>query len=163
MKVKKRNGNIVDFNKNKIVIAILKAMRVGNKISKEIAMGIANEIEKKYTDIVTISQIEADVFNLLIEHGQKNTARAYEGYRSIREFQRNCDSDVARQISTLLGGKSEYWNEENSNKDAQKVTTQRDYMAGIVSTDMTRRYLLPPDIVQAHDQGILHFHKKIVA
>ena len=53
---------------------------------------------------------------------------------------------------------SEYWNTENSNKDAKVVTTQRDYLAGITSTDITRRFLLPEDIVQAHDDGIIHFH-----
>lgn len=158
MKVKKRNGNIVDFNKMKIVIAILKAMRVGNKISKEIAMDIANEIEKKYTDIVTISQIEADVFNLLIEHGQKNTARAYEGYRSIREFQRNCDSDLETQLSSMLSGKNEYWHTENSNKDADLVTTKRDYMAGIISKHIAKKHIFSPDVIQADKEAVIKIH-----
>lgn len=58
----------------------------------------------------------------------------------------------------MLIGTSEYWKSENSNKNPKRVTTHRDYMAGIVSTDATRRYLLPPEIVQAHDEGICHFH-----
>ena len=58
----------------------------------------------------------------------------------------------------MLNGTSEYWNEENSNKNAVLVTTQRDYMAGIESEDITRRMLLPPDVIQAHDEGIIHFH-----
>ena len=63
----------------------------------------------------------------------------------------------------MLGGNSEYWNRENSNKDAFVATVQRDYLAGITSTDLTRRILLPEHIVKAHDEGILHFHKNIVA
>ena len=89
---------------------------------------------------------------------QKLTARAYEGYRSIREFQRKNVNTTDEEISELLTGTSEYWASENSNKDEKLVTTQRDYMAGIVSKDMSRRYLLSPEIVQAHDEGIIHFH-----
>ena len=63
-----------------------------------------------------------------------------------------------KQISELLSGTSEYWNEENSNKDAKVVTTLRDYMAGIISTDMCRKYMFSPEIVQAHDSGIIHIH-----
>ena len=58
----------------------------------------------------------------------------------------------------MVSGQNEYWNTENSNKNAKEIKTQRDYMAGIVSTDITKRFLLSPDIVQAHDAGILHFH-----
>lgn len=158
MKVKKRNGNIVEFQKNKIVIAILKAMRVGNKISKEIATEIADEIEKKYTDLVTISQIEADVFNLLIKHGQQTTARVYEGYRSIREFQRNCDSELEKQLSSMLDGKNEYWSTENSNKDADLVTTKRDYMAGIISKHIAKKSILSPDVIQADKEAVIKVH-----
>ena len=58
----------------------------------------------------------------------------------------------------MIDGESEYWNTENSNKNAKVVTTQRDYLAGITSTDITRRFLLPEDVVKAHDEGIIHFH-----
>ena len=63
-----------------------------------------------------------------------------------------------KQIQELLSGTSDYWNNENSNKNSKLLTTQRDYMAGIVSTDITRRFLLPPEVVQAHDDGLIHFH-----
>lgn len=63
-----------------------------------------------------------------------------------------------KTIAELLNGTSEYWNNENSNKDAKTVTVQRDYIAGITSTDITRRFLLPEDVVQAHDEGVIHFH-----
>lgn len=165
MKVKKRNGNIVDFDKNKIVVAIMKAMKFCGNVSKNVANLIANTIEKSHIndDIISISMIESEVFSLLVDNDKKAVARAYEGYRAIREFQRNASSDIETQINELLEGASDYWNNENSNKNEKLVTTQRDYMAGIVSTNITRKYLLTPDIIQAHDAGILHFHKLIVA
>ena len=123
-------------------------------------MDIADEIyeECKNQQEISVSEIEEKVFDKLITKKQRLTARAYEGYRSIREFQRDNDNTTDEAVREMLTGTSEYWNEENSNKNPRLVTTQRDYMAGIVSTDMTRRFLLPPEIVQAHDDGIIHFH-----
>ena len=160
-KVIKRDCTEVDFQKGKISNAILKAMKNGSGIVKpKIAEDIADEIydECKDKDEVSISDIEQSVFDKLISKKQRLTARAYEGYRSIREFQRDNANTTDEQISELLDGTSDYWNNENSNKNAKLVTVQRDYMAGIVSTDITRRYLLTPEIVQAHDEGIIHFH-----
>lgn len=162
MKVEKRDGRIVEFDKSKINTAILKAMRAGNTYSEKIADSITNEIEKELQeadkDIVTIKEIENLVFYKLIAHKQKLTAKSYEGYRSIREFQRNNKNTVDEELDELLSGTSDYWNNENSNKNAKLVTTQRDYMAGIVSKDISRRFLIPPDVIQAHDDGILYFH-----
>lgn len=157
----KRNGDKVNFDKNKISSAILKAMKNGSGIIKpKIAESIANEIEQENEDKqeLKISDIETLVYSKLISKKQKLTAKAYEGYRSIREFQRDSVNTVDKQIQELLHGTSEYWNEENSNKNATLLTTQRDYMAGILSTDITRRFLLSPRVVQAHDEGIIHFH-----
>ena len=158
--VRKRNGKLCDFDVNKVYVAIMKAMKSGNKISKEVAVSISNYIEDKYKnrDIVEISEIESDVFSQLCARGNSLTAKAYEGYRAIREFQRNSDSDLECQLNTMLTGTSEFWKTENSNKNAVLVTTQRDYMAGIVSKHIARKFLLPPDIVQAHDLGIIHQH-----
>ena len=161
MKVIKRDCTEAEFDKSKIEKAILKAMTNGSGIvRKKIAMDIANEIyeEMKDRQEVSVSDIENLVFDKLISKKQRLTARAYEGYRSIREFQRENDNTTDEAVREMLSGESEYWNEENSNKNPRRATTQRDYMAGIVSTDMTRRFLLPPDIVQAHDDGIIHFH-----
>ena len=136
-------------------------MKNGSGIVKpEIAKDIANAIEVKYTgkDEVSIYDIESDVFDLLISKKQRLTAKAYEGYRKIREFQRECDNSIDNDIAELLNDKSEYWKAENANKNPMLNTTKRDYMAGIISTDLTRRSLLPPDIVQAHDDGLIHFH-----
>ena len=161
LNVIKRNCEIVEFDKNKIINAILKAMRNGSGIvKKKIAEDIADEIynectDKQEVDIYTIEQL---VFDKLITKRQRLTAQAYEGYRSIREFQRDNSNTTDGEIQELLDGESEYWTSENSNKNAQLITTQRDYMAGIESKDISRRYLLPPDIVQAHDEGVIHFH-----
>ena len=160
-KVIKRDCSEVDFDKSKISTAILKAMKNGSGIVKpKIAEDIANEIEEecKNKDEVSISDIESMVYDKLITKKQRLTAKAYEGYRSIREFQRENENTTDSEIDELLDGESEYWNTENSNKNSKVLNTQRDYMAGIVSKDISRRFLLPPEVVQAHDEGIIHFH-----
>ena len=162
LSVKKRDGRIVPFNREKVYSAVYKCTK-NEKISETVAHKIGEEIYTNYDNKnipINISEIETDVFNLLIKHGKKEVAKLYEGYRSIREFQRKSSNNIESQVSELLDGKSDYWNNENSNKNQNLVTTQRDYMAGIVSTNISRKYLLPPDIIQAHDEGILHFHKQ---
>ena len=161
MVVIKRDCSEVDFDKSKISVAILKAMKNGSGIVKQkLAEDIADEIENecKDKDEVSISDIESMVYDKLITKKQRLTAKAYEGYRSIREFQRENENTTDSEIDELLDGESEYWNTENSNKNSKVLNTQRDYMAGIVSKDISRRFLLPPEIVQAHDEGIIHFH-----
>ena len=163
VKVIKRDCSEVNFDKNKISTAILKAMKNGSGIVKpKIAESIADEIEEECKDReeIDISEIEAMVFDKLITKKQRLTARAYEGYRSTREFQRENENTVDREISELLSGTSDYWKNENSNKNPRLNTTQRDYLAGIVSTDAARRYILPPEIVQADADGIIHVHDK---
>lgn len=161
MKVIKRDCTEARFEKKKIYDAIMKAMKNGSGIIKpKIAESIADEIyeENKDKSDISISEIESLVYDKLITKKQRLTAKAYEGYRSIREFQRENMNTTDEQISELLSGSSDYWNNENSNKNPKLLTTQRDYMAGILSTDITRRFLLPPEIVQAHDEGMIHFH-----
>ena len=161
MLVAKRNDTEVEFDVNKIEQAILKAMKYGSGIVKpQIAKDIADEIkeENKDKDEISIYDIETQVFNKLIQKKQKLTARAYEGYRSIREFQREAENTIDEDIDSLIEDQNEYWKDENANKNPILNTTKRDYMAGIVSTDAVRRILLPPDIIQAHDDGIIHFH-----
>lgn len=161
LKVIKRDCTEAEFDESKISNAIIKAMKNGSGIlNRRIALTIASEIheENKNKEELSISDIESMVYNKLIAKNQTLTAKAYEGYRSIREFQRDNCNTTDGEIDELLNGSSEYWASENSNKDEKLVTTQRDYMAGIVSKDMCRRYLLPPEIVQANDDGIIHFH-----
>lgn len=161
MKVIKRDCSEVDFDKSKISTAILKAMKNGSGIIKpKIAEDIANEIEEecKDKDEVSISDIESLVYDKLITKKQRLTAKAYEGYRSIREFQRENENTTDMEIHNLVEDKDEYWKDENANKNPVLNPTKRDYIAGSVSTDMTKRYLLSPEIIQAHNEGLIHFH-----
>lgn len=161
MKIIKRDCSEVPFNKEKIYDAIMNAMTFGSGIIKpEIAREISSEIEVEASEItdLDIYKVEALVFEKLVAKGELLTAKAYEGYRRVREFQRDVKNSTDESIMELLEHNSEYWNEENSNKNAMLVTTQRDYMAGIESTDISMRMLLTPDIIQAHEDGIIHFH-----
>lgn len=161
MKVIKRDCSEVDFDKSKISTAILKAMKNGSGIVKpKIAEDIANEIENECKDKneASVSDIESMVFDKLITKKQRLTAKAYEGYRSIREFQRENENTTDIEIYDLVEDKDEYWKDENANKNPTLNPTKRDYIAGSVSTDMTKRYLLSPDIIQAHNEGLIHFH-----
>lgn len=159
-KVLKRDCTEVDFDKEKISSAIIKAMKNGGAIQSGIPKIIANEIDEfcNNKDVISIYEIENMVFQKLIDKNAILTAKAYEGYRKIREFQREMTNTTDEEIQELLKGINDYWNSENSNKNPRLVTTQRDYMAGIVSKDISRRFLLPPEIVQAHEDAILHFH-----
>lgn len=160
MNVIKRDGRKVDFDKSKIENAIVKAMKNVGTIERQIAIDIADEIyeEVKNNNEVTIAQIELLVYNKLISKDRGLIAKAYEGYRSIREYQRNNKNTIDNEVSSLLKGENDYWNNENSNKNPRLNTTQRDYIAGIISKDISRRYLLPPNIVHAHDEGMIHIH-----
>lgn len=162
MKVIKRDCTVVDFDKSKIYTAIMKAMKNGSGLVKEdIANKIADEIEmdcQNLSEEIDISAIEAMVFKKLVEKGQELTAKAYEGYRSIREFQRENDNTIDAEILRLIEDKDEEIKDENANKNSVLNPTKRDYIAGAVSKDATTRYLLPPEIVQAHKEGIIHFH-----
>ena len=162
MNVIKRDCTEVPFNKEKISNAIMKAMPYGEGVKEKIALRIAEEIEQellqKQIEEVEIYTIESMVFDKLIKYKQKNTAKAYEGYRQVREYQRYVQNSTDEDLINLLDGTNEYLNKENSNKDAKLVTTQRDYMAGIISKDITKRFLMPPDILQADEEGIIHFH-----
>ena len=156
----KRNGNKVDFDKNKIAEAILKAnkdvqgrQKASVKLAKEIARNIENFDKQK----LTVEEIQDMVEKELMSAEKYDLAKAYILYREKRAMIRQSNTtDIS--IKELIDGTNDYWNTENSNKNAKVVTTQRDYLAGITSTDITRRFLLPEDVVKAHDEGIIHFH-----
>ena len=161
IQVIKRDCTEVDFDKNKIYNAILKAMKNGSGIVKEkIAADIASEIENECSDLeeIGISDIESMVYDKLITKKQRLTAKAYEGYRSIREFQREYINTTDGEILRLVEDEDDYWAHENANKNPVLNPTKRDYIAGSVSTDATKRYLLSPNLIQGHNEGILHFH-----
>lgn len=159
IKVEKRCGEAENFNAKKIEIAIMAAMKSCGNISQKVAYNISKEIEDIFLPIghCTINDIENLVYDKLIKKGHKLAAKDYEGYRSIREFQRSTNT-IDSQINELLQGDSEYWKDENSNKNSMLLTVQRDYLAGILSIDMARRKIFPPEIIQAHDEGLIHIH-----
>lgn len=162
MKVIKRDGTIVPFDIEKIIVAINKAFvevdgalyeeDTANDIAYEIGCKVAN-----MTDCISVEEIQDLVEDYLMRSERRDVARAYIRYRYKKEMLRQSNT-TDQSIKELLEGNNEYWNNENSNKNAKRTTVQRDYMAGIVSTDITRRFLLDQDIVDAHDAGIIHFH-----
>lgn len=164
MLITKRDGRKVKFDETKIINAIRKAFeQTENEKWDEYAVAKATNIASFIKDKVKNSDKEYDVEQIqdLVENGlmsckKKNVAREYIKYRERRRLARPNTTD--NDLQDLFGGKNEYWNTENSNKDATNITVQRDYVAGITSTDLTRRLLLPDDIVKAHDEGIIHFH-----
>ena len=157
----KRDGSHVVFDENKIYQAILKAMKFGSGVvDEELAQKIAHEINLIFDTLnttPTIFQIETFVYLKLIENGHELTAKAYEGYRAIQQFKRETNTTDDSILSLIELDNEEVMN-ENSNKNPMMASTQRDLIAGEVSKDSTRRKKLPARIVQAHDEGVLHFH-----
>ena len=160
MQVIKRDGTIVEYNSEKINIAIEKANKEVSKKEKatqEEINNIIEYIEDLHKRRILVEDIQDIIEEKLMEIGRYELAKRYITYRYTRALVRQSNT-TDQSIKELIDGESEYWNTENSNKNAKIVTTQRDYLAGITSTDITRRFLLPEDIVKAHDEGIIHFH-----
>ena len=161
MDVMKRDGSIVGFDKSKIREAIMKSMKNGSGIvMPDIARLIANDAEKHFSkenEMATIYKIETYVYDRLVHYGQAVTARAYEGYRAVQEFKRNTNT-TDESILNLLDRNNEDVMKENSNKNPVVAATQRDLIAGEVSKDISRRKLIPAHLVQAHDEGAIHWH-----
>ena len=161
MEVIKRDGSKVAFDKLKIREAVCKAMKNGSGILlADVARLIANDAEKHFKsheEIPTIYMIETYVYDRLVHYGQSETARAYEGYRAVQEFKRNTNT-TDDSILSLLSKTNEDIMKENSNKNSVIAATQRDLIAGEVSKDISRRRLIPAYMVQAHDEGMIHWH-----
>ena len=160
MKIIKRDGTIVDYDPEKIRIAISKAneeVSKREKVSKDQIKEIINYIEDLKKPRLLVEDIQDIIEQKLMEFEKYNLAKKYITYRYTRALVRKANT-TDQSIKELIDGESEYWNTENSNKNAKVVTTQRDYLAGITSTDIARRFLLPEDVVKAHDEGIIHFH-----
>lgn len=155
----KRDGSKVLFDPKKIELAITKAL-----ISEGVASiftGTAQAIAKSFeseNETPTIKEIEEYVFKSLCEAGLPLVAKAYEGYRSIREFQRSDQFTDESILSIVAGGTDEDLRDENSNKNVATASTQRDMIAGEASKDIAMRHMLPPHVVQAHKDGLIHFH-----
>lgn len=163
MKILKRDGSEVDFDYTKIERAIEKAngsVMPKDRLPQETIQAIASNIEsecKASGNIPTVESVQDKVVYAIMAHGAYVLANNYITYRYSHALQRQKNT-TDDQIMSILQLKSQAAMEENSNKNPTIVSTQRDYMAGEVSKDLTRRKLLPADIVAAHDEGRIHFH-----
>ena len=163
MKIRKRSGIEVDFDRTRIENAIEKANgsvslheRLSDEVIKEIALNIEQQCATE-GHTPSVEEVQDKVVFSIMEHGAYRLANNYITYRYEHQLLRQANS-TDDKISALLDLNNEEAKEENANKNPTIVSTQRDYMAGEVSRDLTRRKLLPEDITQAHDEGRIHFH-----
>jgi len=161
MKVIKRNEMIVDFDRNKIKEAILKAMEFGSGNIKEgiannITLEIEEEFEKQNKILISINEIETLLYEKLIKKGHKFTARAYENYKATRENQRKQNTIDNKVLKIIKGNASDI--KDNSNKNPVLISTMRDLIAEEVSKDLSLRMKLPTHITQAHNDGLIYIH-----
>lgn len=160
MTVIKRDGRKAKFDKDKIKVAVLKAfIDVDDEettYAKEKARDIANYIENLDKDM-SVEEIQDLVQEKLMASNRKDVAAKYVEYRYKRKLVRESNT-TDKTILEIIEGDSDYWNGENSNKNPRLNTTIRDYMAGETSTDISRRILLPKEVIEAHDKGEIHFH-----
>ena len=163
MKVIKRSGAESKFDVKKIIAAISRAnqsVKEDNRISEEEIVRISNQVMaecKKMKRSMNVEEIQDLVENHLMSEGTHELARKYITYRYNRALVRKANTTDA-QILSLIECNNEEVKQENSNKNPTVNSVQRDYMAGEVSKDVTKRFLLPKDVVEAHEAGIIHFH-----
>ena len=154
MKIKKRDGSLVDFNKDKIINAISKAGFVASKTKNAIA-DVVEKMAKKET--LTVEKIQDIVETELMLNYYPEVAREYVRYRYKRELIRNTKGALS-EVLEIVNLSNQDVNEENSNKNPVILSTQRDYMAGMVSKELSEKLLFPPDVMKAHKEGIIHVH-----
>ena len=162
MKIIKRNGSEVDFDLNKIVVAVTKANAACEKqeLTASQIQEIAEYVEFKTVKAnraLSVEEIQDIVEDQIMAQGGFEVARRYVRYRYTRSLIRKANT-TDNQILSLIECNNEEVKQENSNKNPTVNSVQRDYMAGEVSKDITKRILLPQDIVEAHEAGIIHFH-----
>ena len=162
MKIIKRNGSEVDFDLNKIVVAVTKANAACEKqeLTASQIQEIAEYVEFKTVKAnraLSVEEIQDIVEDQIMAQGAFEVARRYVRYRYTRSLIRKANTTDS-QILSLIECNNEEVKQENSNKNPTVNSVQRDYMAGEVSKDITKRILLPQDIVEAHEAGIIHFH-----
>lgn len=161
MQVIKRDGTNTEFNIDKIKAAITKTnLRTNEMTDSDIdrIVEIVNNKISRLSGELSVETIQDIVEDTLLKSKFNKTAKSYIVYREERNRIRQGKSKLIKDVSEMVLGKSDYWNTENSNKDARVVTTQRDYLAGILSTELSKDTLLPRDVVKAHEEGIIHFH-----
>ncbi len=163
MKIIKRSGKEVGFDGEKIIAAIEKAnneVTEENRLTHEQILNIERQVEEKcsaYNHAPGVEEIQDMVENGIMEAGKFEIARKYITYRYKHELLRKSNT-TDEQIMSLIERSNEEVKQENSNKNPTVNSVQRDYMAGEVSRDITRRFLLPEDVVKAHEEGLIHFH-----
>ena len=160
MYVVKRDGRMVDYDRNKIMLAIRKANAVVGKdeaLSEDKIEQIIASIEALEKGKMQVEEIQDIIEQKLMEEGKFTLAKSYIIYRYQRELVRKANT-TDESIMGLIRNSNKDVMEENSNKNAVIASTQRDLIAGEVSKDLTRRMLLPEKISKAHDEGVLHFH-----
>ena len=163
MKIIKRNGSEVVFDISKIIAAVTKANNVvpaNQRLTKEQIIAIADEVQdvcSKRNHAMNVEEIQDLVEDAIMEAGAYEVARKYITYRYVQSLKRTHNTTDDR-ILALIECNNEEVKQENSNKNPTVNSVQRDYMAGEVSKDLTMRMLLPPEVVKAHDEGIIHFH-----
>ena len=162
MKIIKRNGSEAEFDLAKIVAAVTKANAACEKeeLTASQISDIAEYVEfkiQKAARALSVEEIQDIVENQIMAQGAFEVAKRYVKYRYNRSLIRKSNT-TDEQILTLIECNNEEVKQENSNKNPTVNSVQRDYMAGEVSKDLTRRILLPQDIVEAHEKGIIHFH-----
>lgn len=163
MKIIKRNGSEATFDITKIIIAVSKANQVVDekyRLSEEQIKTIAANVEEVCNarpHAMNVEEIQDLVENQIMATGSFGVARKYITYRYVRNVQR-ISNTTDDQILSLIECQNEDIKQENSNKNPTVSSVQRDYMAGEVSKDLAKRVLLPKEVVEAHEQGILHFH-----
>ena len=161
--IKKRKGNFVAYDPEKIRVAITSANHDIKKKASDAEIAVIYEASRKEVEEllndhnVSVEEINDIVERAMMKYDCYELAKQFIEYRYRHKLIRESNT-TDESIFELINGKSEYWNDENSNKNARLVTTQRDYIAGIVNTDIARRFLLPKDVVKAHDEGVIHEH-----
>lgn len=160
MNVIKRNGKEVTFDIDRIVRAITKANEEYSELTPEQITDIANKVLmkcKKLNRAINVEEIQDMVEDALIKINAYQVSKHYIKYRYQKDIERKRNT-TDTQILTTVNLENEEVKQENSNKNPAIISTQRDYVAGLVSRDLTNRYLLPEDISKAHKEGIIHFH-----
>lgn len=160
MKVIKRDKTVTDYNGEKIINAISKAnneVTDKDKIDKETILTIESQIAHMNEQSLEVEHIQDIIEKALVDLGKYELAKKYIIYRYKRELARKANT-TDEAILSLIRNTNKEMNEENSNKNTVLGSTQRDYVAGIVSRDLTNRVLLPEKIAKAHEEGIIHFH-----
>lgn len=157
MKVRKRNGEIVAFEREKIINTLTKAnneVREPYKIANEVIYDIVEKVESYCNANIPIETftIQNIVESELFEKG------SYQFYNVYSKHKNSDETELEKKILNLIDGTNDELNKENSNKNATLASTQRDYMAGEISKQLVRKYIFPKDVMNAHDRGIIHIH-----